>query len=579
MSEQPDHENQKSSKQFIESDAGDGTKREDQYLHGSRLAACFVAIFLCMFLAALDQTIVTTILTTVGDKFNSFDQVGWLASGFLMTMAIFIQPFGKLSIIFGRKYTMMVAIVIFEAGSLMCALSPNMNVLIGGRVLGGIGAAGIQGLTFVIISEVVPIEKRPIGMAVMSCVFALASVLGPLIGGAFTTHVSWRWCFYINLPIGGIAMTFFIWAFNPPRPKVDMWEEVKKFDYFGTFLLIAGFVVFLLALTFGGNAYSWHSAPVILCFVLGGLTLVAFTIWNVYFSKNQIFPNEITRVPQIIASVLTISGSFAFFITSIVYLSIYFQVIHEATAMASGLHTLPLVISVVVSAMVSGILIQKFKYVKPWGVAAGIIGPIGCGLLCLLEVDSSFSAQVGLLILAGVSAGMQMQPSILSGQISAPKTAGSLIMVTSFINFARSMAAAIGCDLGDAVYTSSLKSLFKKAIEHETNPQILSDLQGVDVQRLVSNNAFVKELSPATQYFIKSQSMGAIRNVFYMCIGFAAISTIASLFITNKRLPDAPSGAPKPADKEKEEEEEVVEKSEDNKEPSDKEEEEEEELE
>ncbi|CAL1189227.1 unnamed protein product [Candida parapsilosis] len=138
---------------FKESDAGDGTLREDQYIHGPRLVLCFVSLFLCLFLFALDQTIVATILSTVGNKFDAFENVGWLSSGFLLTMAVFIQPYGKLSIIFGRKWSMVVAIVIFEAGSLMCALASSMNVLIGGRVLAGVGGAGIQGLAFVIFPK------------------------------------------------------------------------------------------------------------------------------------------------------------------------------------------------------------------------------------------------------------------------------------------------------------------------------------------------------------------------------------------------------------------------------------------
>ncbi|MDN6194339.1 MAG: MFS transporter, partial [Alkalibacterium sp.] len=122
-------------KKFIESDAGDGSKREDQYLHGPRLALCFVAIFLCLFLVALDQTIIATLLTVVGNKFNGFDKIGWLSAGFLLSMAVFTATWGKISIIFGRKITMFIAVSLFEAGSLMCALANDMNVLIGGRVL------------------------------------------------------------------------------------------------------------------------------------------------------------------------------------------------------------------------------------------------------------------------------------------------------------------------------------------------------------------------------------------------------------------------------------------------------------
>ena len=228
-----------SSKKFKEADAGDGTSKEDHYLHGTQLILCFVSLFLVLFIFALDQTIIATILTTVGTKFNSFAQVGWLSSGFLLAMAVFIQPFGKLSIIIGRKWAMVVAIILFEGGSLMCALASSMNVLIGGRVLAGVGGAGINSGVFVIASEVVPINKRPFALSIFSVTFAIASVLGPLIGGAFTSHVTWRWAFYINLPVGGLALAVFLYSFRPPTPKVDIKAEMLRFDYFGTFLLIS----------------------------------------------------------------------------------------------------------------------------------------------------------------------------------------------------------------------------------------------------------------------------------------------------------------------------------------------------
>lgn len=522
---------------FKESDAGDGTLREDQYIHGTKLVLCFVSLFLCLFLFALDQTIVATILSTVGNKFNAFENVGWLSSGFLLTMAVFIQPFGKLSIIFGRKWSMVVAVVIFEAGSLMCALAPTMNVLIGGRVLAGIGGAGIQGLTFVIVSEVVPINKRPVGMTILSVTFAVASVLGPLIGGAFTTHVTWRWSFYINLPVGGFALAVFLYSFRPPFPNVDIWEELKQFDYIGTFFFISGCVILLLAITFGSSDFAWDSGAVISCFVLGPILLIIFAVWNFRFSKNQIIGTDVITTPQIIASALSISGVFSAFIVTMIYASVYFQVVRDSSAMGAGLHLLPCIIAVVICSVVSGGMVQKFKYVKPWGIFSGVMAPIGAGLLTLLRVDSSFSKQVGLLIIMGIATGTQFQPAIISAQIKAPKTPGGTIMTTIFINASRCLSSAIAATLSDAVYTSSLKNFLKSEIP-KASSQIQQSLQSIDISSLMSSNTVLKTLNPATERFIKEQMVKSIQNVFYMCIGFAAISTLACPFITNKKLPD-----------------------------------------
>ncbi|KAK6460669.1 multidrug-resistance transporte [Scheffersomyces coipomensis] len=547
-----DLETQAGKKRFIESDAGDGTKREEQYLHGAHLIGCFIAIFLCMFLTALDQTIVATILTTVGDKFHAFGQISWLISGFLLTMGAFIQMFGKLSIIFGRKYTMLVAIVIFELGSLICAVAPNMNVLIGGRVVAGMGASGIQGLSFVIVSEVVPIEKRPIGMAIMSCVFAFASVLGPLVGGAFTTHVSWRWCFYVNLPIGAVAFAFLSWAFNPPRPKINFIEELKKFDYFGAFLLVSGWILLLIALTFGANEYAWDSPAVIATFIIAGSIMIGFVVWNLFFSKNQLFATEIIVVPQIMASVLAITGIFAFSMTSLSYISIYFQVVLGYSALGCGIHLLPLTLSVVVSSLVAGFTIQKFRYIKPFCLASAILAPISGGLIMLFGLERDNGKQVGFLIIAGVSVGLLIQPSLISSQIKAPKTPGSTIMVTTFYSFSRAIGSALGTALGNVIYSVSLRNLFKSKLATETNPQILEALQGQNINQLVSDNTFIAELNPVAQIFVKTQILHAIRKVYWLALAFAFVGSISTLFITNKRLPQV-SGR---SDTEKEEKEE-----------------------
>ncbi|EGW35142.1 multidrug-resistance transporte [Spathaspora passalidarum NRRL Y-27907] len=524
-------------KKFKEADAGDGTKREDQFLHGTHLVLCFISLFLCLFIFALDQTIVVTILTTVGNKFNDFSNVAWLSSGFLLTMAVFIQPFGKLSIIFGRRWTMVAAVVIFEAGSLMCALANNMNVLIGGRVLAGIGGSGIQGLAFVIITEIVPINKRPVGMAIVAVTFAVSSVLGPLIGGAFTSHVSWRWAFYINLPIGGIAMAFFLYSFRPPTPKGNYIKQLKEYDYLGTFLLISGSVLFLLALTFGASDFSWDSGAVISCFILGPVLLILFCIWNFRFSKNQIIPTDVVIVPQIIASVLALAGIFSAFIAALIYLSVYFQVVKDHSAMGAGLHLLPCIIAVVLCSIFSGVMIQKFRYVKVFNVVSGVVGVIGTGILALLKVDSSFGTQVGLLIPLGIATGLQMQPSIMSAQIKAPKTPGGLIMTTIFITFCRSLLAAIAGDLADAVFNTSLRNIYSKAIQEPANASVAQQLQNVQLDSLISSNSVLSTLSPEATLFIKEQMVKSMRNVYYMCIGFAVISFVASLFVTNKNVP------------------------------------------
>lgn len=525
-------------KKYIESDAGDGTKREDMYLEGRALLLCFVSVYSCFFLFALDQTIVATLLTTVGNKFNAFDKIGWLSAGFLISMCVLVSVWGKLAIIFGRKYAMMAGIILFEAGSLMCALANNMNVLIGGRVLAGIGGGGVQTVTFIIITEVLPMHKRPLGMALVATVFAVASVLGPLVGGAFTSNVSWRWCFYINLPIGGLAFALFAATFNPPKAKGSLKQKLLLIDYPGVVLLSGGLVVFLLALTFGASAqYAWTSAAVIACFVVGGAVTILYFVWNFCFSKNPMFPWEVVRVIPVEAASIALFGGFGFFMSAVLYLSVYFQVIHDASAWRSGVDLLPLIISVVITSFSTGILVKKTRFVKPFAIFGASVGMIGCGLLVLLEVDSPTSKKIGLLIPAGVGIGSLMQSCIIAGQLEAPKGPGGVIMATTLINFCRSFGGALSSNLADVVYSTSFLNHVKPALAKQ--PQaVINELANVDIEALINSTEAMDRLSLAARAFLKLQMMKAIRDTFYMNLGFAALTLIAVMFVTNKRLPE-----------------------------------------
>lgn len=536
---QPELENDKSEKPFYEADAGDGTRREDMYLHGIKLVACMCSVYLCLFLFALDQLIVATLLSTVGNKFNATNQIGWLTAGFLISMAVLVAVWGKIAIIFGRKITMIAAIILFEAGSLMCALSNSMNVLIGGRVLAGVGGGGIQTLVFIIITEIVPIHKRPMVTAFAGVVFGVASVLGPLVGGAFTSNVSWRWCFYINLPVGAVAAVIFVIVFNPPTAKNNLRGKFRLIDYPGVFLMTSGLVLVLLALTFGSNGeHSWDSAAVILCFVLGGLLTIAYFVWNFKFSKNPMIPLDVILAFPTVAAAVTMFGVFGYFSAAVLYLSIYFQVIHGASAWRSGVDLLPLIISVVISSISSGILVKKTRVVKPFAVIGNVLGFIGVGLITLLRVDSTSSQKIGYMIPLGVGVGSQMQSCILGGQITAPKTPGGVIMATTLVNFLRTLGGAFAATLADTAYSTYFRNNISKAIL-EQPASLQQELSQYDFLELIAKPDIIKELSSAALAFIKDQVMDSITTVFYMLLGFAAIAFVSVLFMTNKHLPQA----------------------------------------
>lgn len=519
-------------------DSTSGETSNEQYLHGTRLWACMVSVLLCLFLLGLDQTIVITIISEVGNKFNAIEKVGWLSSGFLLAVCIFAPFWGNFSISFGRKTTMIISVVIFEIGCLICALANSMELLIAGRFIAGIGGGGIQSTSYIICAEIVPIEQIPLSMSCIAMVYALSTIAGPLVGGAFTTHVTWRWSFYINLPVGAIALLLLIFSWHPPKSHGTLKEKLKKIDYLGTILIIVGLVLILLALTFGASyEFPWRSGLIISFFIVGALFLVAFCIWNFKYSHNPLIPLSVVKVPQINAAAVGMGFMFAYFTATTLYLSIYFQIVRNRTAFQTGIALFPIIIGVVLSSGVSGYLLKLTGHVKLWVVFAGILGPIGVGLLTLYDVHNPNSQDIGLQIVLGVALGIQFQALLISAQIKAPTVPGGKIMTISYIVFARCLGGAISANLADLAYASTFVNKFRSLLSKLTDPTILSELGSMSPYELLHSSTRINSLSIVSQQFVKNQYVAAINNVYYMCIAFACVSLVGCILTTNKMLP------------------------------------------
>ncbi|GBL51705.1 multidrug transporter [Candidozyma auris] len=517
---------------FIQSDAGDGTKATEQYIHGYRLAFTLFSIVASLFIAALDQTIVATILTEISEEFGNFDKVGWLTSGFLLSTACFMPSYGKISIAFGRKYTLIAGIIVFEIGSIVAALATGMAMLIGGRVIQGIGGGAIQSMVVVVLSESVPINKRPLAMALIGITFSVASVAGPFIGGAFASHVTWRWCFWINLPIGGFALVMLTLAFRPPTPKGGLRPKLKKIDYLGTFLFSTGLVLLLLALTFGGNEFPWKSAAVICCFVLGGIITIIFIYYNFMLSKNPLIPKEVVVVPKILMATSTAIFNFCFFMGIVTYLAIYFQVIWQASPWKSGIDMLPFIITVSLASVFNGVFMRFTRYVKITMVASGVLGPLGVGLFLILGRHTPLSQRIGLLIPAGVSVGLMFQSSMMSAQLEAPgRVAGSMILVTIFINSMKTIGGVVG------VVTSQLMLTARGQIYLADVVASNRDISNLSPRLIIQSPAMIWDFPEPAKDQALDAFMKALKDVFYLNFAYACLAFIFSLFTTNKKIP------------------------------------------
>ncbi|CCH41176.1 putative membrane protein [Wickerhamomyces ciferrii] len=542
---------QKVKEKFYESNAGDGTTTYDQYLHGAPLYLCLLSCFATLFLIGLDQTIVITILETVGNKFHAYEKIGWVSSGYMLTMCVFAATWGRIAITWGRKYSLMTALVLFEAGSLMCALAPNMNVLIGGRILAGIGGGGIQTLTFIVATEVAPIHQRSTIFSILGLAFAISTIAGPLIGGAFTQHSTWRWCFYINLPIGGVAGALLFWFFNPPKAKGTWKEKLKALDYVGTFLMTAGIVIFLLALTFGGVEYSWNSGAVIAMFIIGGILMILFLVWNFKFSKAPIIPWFVIKNPYVTIPIFALFLNFYCFMGIATFISTYFQVVRGYDAFDTGVHLLPMIIPTIIFVIGTGILIKTTRIIKPYAIVGGIFGCVGVGCLTLLKADASNGKMIGLLILPGAYVGIGMQTCMMSSQLNAPKEAGGTILTSSLMNFSRAFGGALGADLSQAIFNASFKNKIRKQI-------MKGAIKGIDssqAAKIISSPALIKNLPFDSQEIVFNTITDSLKNVFITATAVACVGFIFIIFFSNNKVPKADDVAKTREEKEAEGEE------------------------
>ncbi|KAL2827793.1 major facilitator superfamily domain-containing protein [Aspergillus cavernicola] len=440
---------------------------DNSYLFtGKKLSIAFAAMLLALFLIALDQTILSTALPRIASDFNAFSQQGWVAASFVLTQTTFILFFSQVLRVYPAKYVLIASVVIFAVGSALCSASQNVHTLIGGRALSGVGAAGILTGILQVMAQATRLEDRPTLFSLFESVFALASIIGPLIGGAFTDHVTWRWCFYINLPIGGVSIIAITFLVDAPPPlgsegydrsfKVIL-RRTTSLDWIGAALNLGAVTSLILGLQWGGNEKAWNSAAVIVCLVLGAVLTAAFIFWERYMGDGAMVPLAIFKRGLSIYSICSfaIFNRFIYLIFTY-YIPIYYQAGRHHSATKSGVDLLPLMLSVVISIVVSGQLVGRYGRYWPYLVGGPIVGSVGAGLMYTVMASTSNGAVIGYQILVGICIGTTLQNILFAMQAEFDDTPKLISQATGMVNFCQFLGGTIGLAIAEATFSSEL---------------------------------------------------------------------------------------------------------------------------
>jgi EmrB/QacA subfamily drug resistance transporter len=478
-------------------------------------------LMLGMLLAALDQTIVATALPTIVSELGGINHLSWVVTAYLLASTSSTPLYGKISDLYGRKGVFQAAIVIFLVGSALSGLSRNMGELIGFRALQGLGAGGLMALAMAIIGDVVSPRERGKYQAYMGAVFAFASVAGPLLGGFFVDQLTWRWVFYINLPVGAVALVVTSVVLDLPFNSVR-----HAIDFLGAGLLVGSVTAILLVTVWGGDQYAWLS-PEIIGLAVAGLLLLGAFIARERRAPEPILPLKLFRdaVFSVGSALLFIQGVVMF--GAIVFLPLYFQVVKGASATRSGLLLLPLMAGVLTSSISSGRLISRNGRYRIYPILGTALCTVGMFLFTRLDADSSLKESSVYMLVLGSGLGMTMQIPIMAIQNSVERR--YLGIATSVANFFRSMGGSFGVAIFGAVLSNRLAHYLPLLLPPEA-------LGRFDVKALQASPAQVRALPPAIQNGIVEAIARSLHTVFLTALPAAALAFVVALLLRERPL-------------------------------------------
>ncbi|KAF5861545.1 hypothetical protein ETB97_012871 [Aspergillus alliaceus] len=475
-----------------------------------RITAILSALNLVLFVAALDQTIVATSIPTISASLHSAAGYTWIGGAYLLANAAAAPLWAKFSDIWGRKPALLGAVVIFAIASLIAALSRNMSTLIAARALQGTAGGGLMQLVAITISD----------------------LFSPLVGGALTEHVSWRWCFWINLPVCGLSFILLLVLLDVHNPRTKLRDGMKAVDWFGTMSILAVALLLLLGLDFGGAIFPWNS-PKVICLIVFGTMMIGFFVFSQKrLAKYPLMPLGIFNTWSNNATFLVAFTHSMVAMGIEYYLPLFFQSVKQASPLRSGLLILPMMVVEAATDVISGILIHQTGRYRELTCAGLAFMTLGTGLYIYLGVDTTVGTIIGFEIIGGIGTALLFQTPMIAIQntVSQADTASA----TATLSFIRNLGTSLSLVLGGLVFQNGMTARQPALVAAGLGESVLRSLSG---DQAAANVEIVKSIQDIAQRrAVQTAFAWSLRNMFILYTAIAAVGLVASAFIKQRHM-------------------------------------------
>ncbi|CCF33228.1 major facilitator superfamily transporter [Colletotrichum higginsianum] len=514
-------------------DASSVEKTNPRNIHGWKWAVAYSAMLSTTFLFALDNTIVANIQPAIINDFGHLELLSWIGTGFALG-TMFILLWGKVYGVFNIKWVYIFNIFLFEAGSALCGAAPNMETLIIGRVISGVGGSGMYSGTLTYVSVLSNEQEKPAYLAGSTVIWGVGSVLGPVVGGAFAaSSATWRWGFYVSLPVGAafIPVYFLLFPSVDPHPTKTLAEKFRLVDWVNAVIFLAGSACLTVVLTFGGVVYPFRSGTVIALWTVTGVLLVAFIVMlkmhPLVSKENRLYPVHFFKQPTLINMQLQVFLSSGIILAMTYFIPLYFQFVKGDGALDAGVRLLPLIMFMVVASMVNGFLMPRYGLIPVWYIGGSSLALIGTALMFTVN-DTTPNANIyGYNILVGAGTGCYIVAGFAIVQ--------SLVPGYDVANAVGAMT--ISQDLGMVLFLAISGSLFHNIAVDKVG-KALPDVSHTEIGNLIagSTSSAFQALTDAEKALVIPEIASAMTSIWAFFLAAAALSVVCSLPLLRTKL-------------------------------------------